>query len=328
MTINLINILKVDDMESYFTIQFELQVEWVDSRLLFRNLQEKENAVQNNEWRNIWIPNFSLYPTKFFEETALMSSDSKALLQLSLNDSAIFFSEYIDKRNTFIYPGNNVKILKNQKLTIDFICAYNWINYPFDTQICNISLQLISIRSDQVKINHEVINLINAFSTFAINMSNSFVEYTNGGIPAITMTIEFQRDFKPMVLNTFLPTMLLVIINQLTNYYDEISSLEGIIGINASIMMTLGSIFISTFNSAPASTYVKLIDVWMIVILFYPVIVILCHSIKAVVTKEKSKRRMVIGRYILMFLQCLMPVLFIIFCVAYWIYGMRIYYGL
>ncbi len=182
VTIILLNILKVDDMESYFTIQFGLEIEWLDPRLLFLNLQEKENAVNYEEWSKIWIPNFSLYPTKFFEETAYLSSGSTALLQLSLNDSTVFDSVYSDKRNSFIYPGSNVKILKDQKLTVDFICAYNWINYPFDTQICNISLQLISLRSDQVEIVLEVFNSINAFSTFTINMNNSFVEYRKGGI--------------------------------------------------------------------------------------------------------------------------------------------------
>ena len=36
-------------------------------------------------------------------------------------------------------------------------------------------------------------------------------------------------------------------------------NVEGIIAVNATIMMTIGSIFISTFNSLPASTYIKVV---------------------------------------------------------------------
>ena len=93
------------------------------------------------------------------------------------------------------------------------------------------------------------------------------------------ITLMMKRDYTPLALNTYLPTFLLTIINQLTNYYSDVSILEGSVAINASILMTHGSIFISTFNSVPPSTYIKMIDIWMIVVLTYPCLLIVSHTI-------------------------------------------------
>ena len=98
-----------------------------------------------------------------------------------------------------------------------------------------------------------------------------------------------KRDFTPLLLNTYLPTFLLTLINQLTNYFKGFITLEGILAINATILMTVGSIFISTFNSVPSSTYIKMMDVWMIVVLVYPVVVICCHALQVSIVMLKAK---------------------------------------
>ena len=92
------------------------------------------------------------------------------------------------------------------------------------------------------------------------------------------------------------------------------------IAVNATVMMTLGSIFISTFNSLPPSTYIKMIDVWMIVNLCYPVLVI---SLYVGYFQLKGSKAMYANflKIILMF--CL-PLFYLVFTVSYWIQGLRI----
>ena len=56
-----------------------------------------------------------------------------------MNDT-IFNSEYSGHYNDFIYDGVNVKIVKTNTYTYTFLCDYNWKDYPFDTQNCNMQL--------------------------------------------------------------------------------------------------------------------------------------------------------------------------------------------
>ena len=48
------------------------------------------------------------------------------------------------------------------------------------------------------------------------------------GVPVLTITLMLKRNFTPLVLNTFMPTFLLTFINQLTNYFGDHGTLEGI----------------------------------------------------------------------------------------------------
>ena len=44
---------------------------------------------------------------------------------------------------------------------------------------------------------------------------------------AVTIEIKSKRDFSPLVLNTYLPTFILTVINQLTNYFIGFELFEG-----------------------------------------------------------------------------------------------------
>ena len=110
------------------------------------------------------------------------------------------------------------------------------------------------------------------------------------GYIIVTIDIKSIRDFTPLLLNTYLPTFILTIINQLTNYFVGFEMFEGIITINATVLMTLASLFISVFNSMPQSTYIKMMDVWMIVTFVYPFAIIFLHTVVHVQYKKNLKK--------------------------------------
>ncbi len=147
-----------------------------------------------------------------------------------------------------------------------------------------------------------------------------------GDANILKVSIKLKRDFTPLVLNTFLPTFILTVINQLTNYFIGYEMFEGIIAINATVLMTLASIFISVFNSMPQSTYIKMMDIWMIVTFVYPFIIIFVHTIVHVLHKGgKQKRESNKIKYLLKLSQFLLPLLFLAFSLIYWIVGISMY---
>ena len=57
-SIEIINILSLDEAQSSMTIQLKLTVEWIDSRLEFVNLKNKQemNTLTPEELDQIWMP--------------------------------------------------------------------------------------------------------------------------------------------------------------------------------------------------------------------------------------------------------------------------------
>jgi hypothetical protein len=116
------------------------------------------------------------------------------------------------------------------------------------------------------------------------------------------------------------------VINQLTNYFAGTDMFEGIIGINATVLMTLAALFIDVFNSLPPTLYIKRIDIWMIATFVYPFIVIGIHTIVHVM--HRSKRHSARVRNLSMkFSKVGLPLLFTIFTIVFFAEGLSHYHA-
>ena len=58
VSVNLLNILKIDDVDSTFSCQINLLLSWFDERLNFNNLKEDPNynTLSDDVRNNIWTP--------------------------------------------------------------------------------------------------------------------------------------------------------------------------------------------------------------------------------------------------------------------------------
>ena len=91
----------------------------------------------------------------------------------------------------------------------------------------------------------------------------------------LVVEIQLGRDFTSIFLVTYLPTMIINIINQATNYLDNQNYLEAIITVNITSLMVLSALFISVSSSLPATSVIKNIDVWLLFSLIFPFLIIL-----------------------------------------------------
>ena len=73
----------------------------------------------------------------------------------------------------------------------------------------------------------------------------------------IYLVFTMKRNMQSVIIKTFIPTGLLVLISQLTTYFMGDEMFDGIIAVNATILMTLATLFVDSFNSMPTSSYVK-----------------------------------------------------------------------
>ena len=105
----------------------------------------------------------------------------------------------------------------------------------------------------------------------------------------LTLTVQLGRDMFSIILVTFVPTMLMNIINQATNYVRGPDKYQLIITVNITCMMVLASVYLSVSTSLPATASIKPVEVWLLFNLAYPFMVIIVNIFLQVQTHYAKK---------------------------------------
>ena len=94
----------------------------------------------------------------------------------------------------------------------------------------------------------------------------------------ITYTIHLKRNIQSIMMVTYLPTLLMNLINQATNFLSS-QQYELIITVNITCMMVLTSVYLSVSTSLPRTSNIKPVEWWLIFNLAYPFLVILVNVV-------------------------------------------------
>ena len=114
------------------------------------------------------------------------------------------------------------------------------------------------------------------------------VRFRPGRDGRIVIEVELGRDFTSIFTITYLPTILMNIINQATNYLDNTEHLELIITVNITSLMVLSALYISVSNSLPATSDIKYVDIWLLFSLFIPFCFVLLNILIYVTSQAKG----------------------------------------
>ena len=95
--------------------------------------------------------------------------------------------------------------------------------------------------------------------------------------------ISLSRSLLTIMLVTYLPTALMNIINQATNYIQVEGKYELVITVNITCMMVLASVYLSVSASLPSTQSIKPVEIWLLVNLSYPFFVIIANIVKQVI---------------------------------------------
>ena len=105
-----------------------------------------------------------------------------------------------------------------------------------------------------------------------------------------------------IIMVTYLPTILMNILNQATNYLTGDSKYDLVITVNITSMMVLASIYLSVSTSLPSTPNIKPVEIWLLFNLAYPFLVILVNIFLSVSkistsrpTSESSSKELNLG---------------------------------
>ena len=117
------------------------------------------------------------------------------------------------------------------------LCSFNNIvNYPFGDEFCSIHFYLQGVANKKMlfrpyTITHSGQNIVDQYIIskwlFDRNKISSLSDSSNArNTKTMEMTLVLGRDFRNVFMVTYLPTILMNIINQVTNYIDHESMVK------------------------------------------------------------------------------------------------------
>ena len=322
LDIEILQVLDVGKLSETIELKFALDVCWQDSRLEFQNLQAWNiNVLEPEAWIRMWAPNILFKNTRNSINIKGMANEKDSFVSLRLDSKINKPEDLTSVMKNFMYKGTDITICKGNTYTVAFNCDFDWQYYPFDSQICSIIMSISTAKPELVNVNVSSVLHDSSYANYVITQGNATVMDENFHNMTIIVPLLFVRDIKSIILNTYLPTFILTLINQLTNYYIGYEMFEAIITINATTLLTLTSLFISVFDSLPQTTNIKMIDIWMLVTFVYPFLIIIIHTLVHVNSSNRSKKNKTYEKALQGLGKFGLPFIFVVFTVVYVAFG-------
>ena len=246
-------IMDIDEVEGHFQVQFYLTMKWFESRLIFNNL--KDDISLNNflpsENQAIWVPQLIFENTNVKPRTRaddLTSIKVKKLGQFVPSDIS-------ETQNTQYFSGSENQIQMSRFYNEIFLCDYKMAWYPFDVQQCHMIMAskeafepFIELRAEKIAYVGET--LLTKYEVHNVTMDIIDLNYTH----AVSVEITLGRELLSVIMNIFVPTLVLNIISYSTNFYKD-CYFESVITINLTSMLVLVALFVSVSISLSEAKY-------------------------------------------------------------------------
>lgn len=274
VTLEIQDILGVNEHKFSFDIVFKLTLRWYDKALFYKYLSENEhsNIISSKDQESMWLPfiNYDHIQYKYENE----QHPPKVFKSKPFMFGSIDQLEAVE-----MYSGSDTPIEMGYDLRMKFFCGFEKISeYPFGQQTCNFTFKLRGPASTDTELNgvlktfggDKVIGKYRA-STWKIQ---HFIDEEDN-TRKITISVQLIRSITSILLVTFLPTFLMNIINLATIHIEVDSKYEVIIMVNITSLVVLASIYVSVSSSLKSTPEIKPVEIWLLSNLVLPFMVII-----------------------------------------------------
>ena len=193
------------------------------------------------------------------------------------------FSTFNEKDETIrvhIYDGSQNPIVMSTTEQMELFCNFDDLyHYPFDDEICSLDMTLKGTDKTFASLDLRLIDKGPANASYYLVRKWEVVEVTSGRTLKFKAKVFLSRRTSMTVVAIYLPTLLLTIISQATNYLnsEEQSYFGIVVKLNISTMLVLAIIYRSVSTSLPVTMRIKMVEVWLLSSLVYPFAVILIN---------------------------------------------------
>jgi hypothetical protein len=241
MSVSIKNILRIDEVGKSITIQFQMIRNWFDGRLTFQNLKDLENlnSLSPQHQAMLWFPWIELVNI----ESEAAETDRPRLTQFKiLKDPTKLFtlSDLTYLENLRLYKGSEHKLSLTKEFTVVWMCTFNMVWYPFDTQTCQMEFEILKKFSKTVQLVPDRLNLLfssDGLSQYFIRDTRMCSRQEGDGV---VVTISLTRLPYSNILTTYLPSTMLFVLSHLTNAWEG-DFIDMVVEVNLTILLVLAT---------------------------------------------------------------------------------------
>ena len=264
------------------SLKFSVSLEWPDYRLKYNFLKADANKNTVQSGRNvIWITKLKI----LVKSDQTKSIEEQLQITIRKRGPASMKGQMRDLHANESYTGCANPVSLVIAYQGDFYCDFSKIgNYPFDTEECSVAYHLSGTMSNLTKLIPELlISDQGSSSVGQYSVKGWKIDSGTGkmGISGVNITVELWRNIGSIFTVTYLPTILMNLVNQATNYSKN--NYDLVMTVNITCMMVLASFYISVSSSLPLTAGMKYIEVWLLFNLAYPGIVIIVNIVLQVI---------------------------------------------
>uniref|UniRef100_A0A671P895 Gamma-aminobutyric acid receptor subunit pi n=1 Tax=Sinocyclocheilus anshuiensis TaxID=1608454 RepID=A0A671P895_9TELE len=246
MSLDIASIDTISEINMDYTATIFLRQRWTDERLVFEG--NKSLSLDGRLVELLWVP-----------DTFIVDSKKSFLHDIT-----------VENRLIRIFPNGTV--LYALRITTTVACNMDLTKYPMDKQTCTLQLESWGYNINDVMFywargNDSVSGLdtlkLAQFTVEDHYTSVSEAVYETGNYPKLIFHFELKRSILYFILETYVPSSLLVVLSWVSFWISQ-SSVPARICIGVTTVLTMTTLMMGARTSLPnANCFIKAIDVYL-----------------------------------------------------------------
>ncbi|XP_067684127.1 glycine receptor subunit alpha-2-like [Haliotis asinina] len=270
--------LNDSDMDFYTTLF--LRQEWRDPRLSFDSFNTSI-VVSHKRLPQLWVPDLFFPQAK--EERSHDLTTPNVLIRLSPDGS----------------------ILYSHRLTLRLRCLMALENFPLDVQKCKIQIESYGHTLEDLQLewstSRATVDVLPEaylpdFQVVGVNTTSCSTGYATGAFPCIYAELTLRREIGFYMIQTYIPTMLIVMLSWASFWIDH-EAVPARISVGLLTVLTITTQSSGALSQLPKVPYVKSIDVWMSTCLIFVFASYMEYAVAAVLTRRYKKAMILMNNF-------------------------------
>nr|XP_021149495.1 gamma-aminobutyric acid receptor subunit pi isoform X6 [Columba livia] len=246
MSLDIASIDTISEINMDYTATIFLRQRWTDERLCFDG--NKSLSLDGRLVEMLWVP-----------DTFIVDSKKSFLHDIT-----------VENRLIRIYPNGTV--LYALRITTTVACSMDLTKYPMDKQTCTLQLESWGYNINDVTFywtrGNDSVRGLDTLRLAQYTVEDHFTSvseavYETGHYPKLVFHFELKRNILYFILETYVPSILLVVLSWVSFWISQ-SSVPARICIGVTTVLTMTTLMMGARTSLPnANCFIKAIDVYL-----------------------------------------------------------------
>uniref|UniRef100_A0AAY4ENK0 Gamma-aminobutyric acid receptor subunit pi n=1 Tax=Denticeps clupeoides TaxID=299321 RepID=A0AAY4ENK0_9TELE len=246
MSLDIASIDTISEINMDYTATIFLRQRWTDERLVFEG--NKSLSLDGRLVELLWVP-----------DTFIVDSKKSFLHDIT-----------VENRLIRIFPNGTV--LYALRITTTVACNMDLTKYPMDKQTCTLQLESWGYNINDVMFywtrGNDSVSGLDTLRLAQYTVEDHYTSvseaiYETGHYPKLIFHFELKRSILYFILETYVPSSLLVVLSWVSFWISQ-SSVPARICIGVTTVLTMTTLMMGARTSLPnANCFIKAIDVYL-----------------------------------------------------------------